>query len=129
MFHSHITTIPCVWQENVIRCPYNVIFCRLESCLVRSLQARSLRQQLIFIKIILLLLSYLFIFMKIIFIFLCSGMFRDVPEYSVFRVLSTPLFHAFIGVGVFKRKTNQQRLYACVVNVCTQHKEGKNKKV
>ena len=45
MFHSHITTIPCVWQENVIQCPYNVIFCRLESCLVRSLQARSLRQQ------------------------------------------------------------------------------------
>ena len=38
---------------------------------------------LIFIKIILLLLLfYLFIFMKIIFIFSCSGMFRDVPAYS-----------------------------------------------
>ena len=46
---------------------------------------------LIFIKIILLLLLfYLFIFMKIIFIFSCSGMFRHVPECSVFRVLSTP---------------------------------------
>ena len=31
----------------MIECPYNVIFCRLESCLVRSLQARSLRQQLL----------------------------------------------------------------------------------
>ena len=29
--------------------------------------------------------------MKIIFIFSCSGMFRNVPECSVFRVLSTPL--------------------------------------
>ena len=28
--------------------------------------------------------------MKITFIFSCSGMFRHVPEYSVFRVLSTP---------------------------------------
>ena len=26
MFHSHITTIPCVWQGKVIQCPYNVIF-------------------------------------------------------------------------------------------------------
>ena len=38
------------WQEKVIDCPYNVIFCRLESCLVRSLQAHSLRQQLTRIK-------------------------------------------------------------------------------
>ena len=30
--------------------------------------------------------------MKIIFIFSCSGMFRDVPECSVFGVLSTPLW-------------------------------------
>ena len=38
---------------------------------------------LIFIKIILsLLLFYLFIFMKIIFIFSCSGMFRNVPACS-----------------------------------------------
>ena len=28
--------------------------------------------------------------MKIIFIFSCSGMFRNVPECSMFRVLSTP---------------------------------------
>ena len=43
---------------------------------------------LIFIKIILLLLLfYLFIFMKIIFIFSCSGMFRNVPTCSgMFRV-------------------------------------------
>ena len=42
------------------------------------------RLLLIFIKIILLwlLLLYLFIFMKIIFIFSCSGMFRNVPECS-----------------------------------------------
>ena len=41
---------------------------------------------LIFIKIILLLLLfYLFIFMKIIVIFSCSGMFRHVPECSMFR--------------------------------------------
>ena len=53
---------------------------------------------LIFIKIILLLLLllYLFIFMKIIFIFSCSGMFRNVPVCSgMFRNvpcsgLSTP---------------------------------------
>ena len=31
-----------------------------------------------------------FLFMKDIFIFSCSGMFRDVPECSMFRVLSTP---------------------------------------
>ena len=29
--------------------------------------------------------------MKIIFIFSCSGMFRHLPECSVFRVLSTPI--------------------------------------
>ena len=47
---------------------------------------------LIFIKIISLLsLFYWFIFRKIIFIFSCSGMFRNVPECSgMFRVLSTP---------------------------------------
>ena len=32
--------------------------------------------------------------MKIIFIFSCSGMFRDVPECSVFRVLSTTLLES-----------------------------------
>ena len=37
------------------------------------------------------LLFYLFtFFMKITFIFSCSGIFRDVPECSVFLVLSTP---------------------------------------
>ena len=43
-------------------------------------------------RIILLLFFYLinFFFMKIVFVFSCSGMFRDVPECSVFRVLSTP---------------------------------------
>ena len=49
---------------------------------------------LTFIKIILLLLLlflfYLFIFMKIIFIFSCSGMFRNVQDCSMFLVLSTP---------------------------------------
>ena len=48
---------------------------------------------LTFIKIILLLLLflfYLFILMKIIFIFSCSGMFRNVPDCSMFQVLSTP---------------------------------------
>ena len=55
---------------------------------------------LIFTKIILLLLFYyIFFVMKIVFIFSCSGMFRDVPacpgtfrnvpESSMFRVLST----------------------------------------
>ena len=39
-----------------------------------------------------------------------------------------PLLHAFIGVVFFKRKTNQQQLYAYVANVCTQHNEGKIKK-
>ena len=48
---------------------------------------------LILTKIILLLLFYyIFFFMKIIFIFSCSGMFRDVPRCSMFLVLSTPLF-------------------------------------
>ena len=36
------------------------------------------------------ILFLLFFFMKIIFIFSCSGIFRDVPVCSVFRVLSTP---------------------------------------
>ena len=45
---------------------------------------------LIFIKIILLLLLFFIFFMKIIFIFSCSGMFRNVPECSMFGVLSTP---------------------------------------
>ena len=51
---------------------------------------------LIFIKIVLLLLLfYLFIFMKMFFFFMfrdvpvCSGMFRHVPECSMFRILST----------------------------------------
>ena len=50
---------------------------------------------LICTKIMLLLLFYLInfsFFMKIIFIFSCSGMFRHVPERSVFLVLSTPHF-------------------------------------
>ena len=45
---------------------------------------------LTFIKIILLLLFYLFIFMKIIFILSRSGMFRNVPDCSMFQILSTP---------------------------------------
>ena len=36
------------------------------------------------------ILFLFFFFMKIIFIFSCSGIFRDVPVCSVFRVLSTP---------------------------------------
>ena len=35
--------------------------------------------------------------MKIIFVFSCSGMFRDVPECSVFWVLSTAEYQAFLG--------------------------------
>ena len=41
-----------------------------------------------YFTIIILLLF--FFFMKIIFIFSCSGIFRDVPVCSVFRVLSSP---------------------------------------
>ena len=54
---------------------------------------------LIFIKItLLLLLFYLFIFMKIIFLFSCSGMFRNVPACSgMFHVPgfidARPAFH------------------------------------
>ena len=48
---------------------------------------------LIFTKIMLLLLCNLFL-MKIIFIFSFSGMFRHVPECSVFRVLSTCVTHS-----------------------------------
>ena len=36
------------------------------------------------------IILFYFFFMKIIFIFSCSGIFRDVPVCSVFRVLSTP---------------------------------------
>ena len=46
---------------------------------------------LIFMTIILLLLLlFIYFFMKIIFIFSCSGMLRNVPECSMFLVLSTP---------------------------------------
>ena len=45
---------------------------------------------LIFRKIFLLLLFYYIFFTKIIFIFSCSGMFRNVPGCSMFLVLSTP---------------------------------------
>ena len=47
---------------------------------------------LIFTKTMLLLSFFLinFFFMKITFIYSCSGMFRHVPECSMFRVLSTP---------------------------------------
>ena len=46
----------------------------------------------VFTKIISLLSFFysFFFFMKIIFIFSCSGMLRNVPECSVFRILSTP---------------------------------------
>ena len=48
---------------------------------------------LIFTKTMLLLsFNLIFFFMKITFIFSCSGMFRNVPECSMFLVLSTPLF-------------------------------------
>ena len=36
------------------------------------------------------LVFFFFFFMKNTFILSCSGIFRDVPECSVFRVLSTP---------------------------------------
>ena len=46
---------------------------------------------LIFTKIFSLLLFYnIFFFTKNILIFLCSGMFQNVPGCSMFRVLSTP---------------------------------------
>ena len=46
----------------------------------------------VFTKIISLLFFYIYIFffMKIIFIFSCYGMLRNVPECSGFHVLSTP---------------------------------------
>ena len=40
--------------------------------------------------IIIIFFFYYFFFMESIFIFSCSGMFREVPECSVFLVLSTP---------------------------------------
>ena len=42
-FHCFGTPIWPPWRH--VKTLYNVIFCRLESCLVRSLQAHSLRQQ------------------------------------------------------------------------------------
>ena len=39
---------------------------------------------------IVIIFIYIFFFMKIIFIFSCYGMLRNVPECSVFHVLSTP---------------------------------------
>ena len=62
---------------------------------------------LIFIKIILLLLLlfYLFIFMKIIFIFSCSGMFRNVPERSImFRNVPCSWFYRRPTIQVKKTK-------------------------
>ena len=41
------------------------------------------------------ILSYFFFFMKNILIFPCSGMFRNVPGCSMFRVLSTPQSYTF----------------------------------
>ena len=65
---------------------------------------------LIFIKIILLLLLfYLFIFMKIIFIFSCSGMFRNVPECSgMFRNVPCSGFyrHPLCLATLFERFEN-----------------------
>ena len=40
---------------------------------------------------VIIILLLLFFSMKIIFIFSCFGMFRHVPECSMFRVLSTPV--------------------------------------
>ena len=49
---------------------------------------------MLFILLLLIFISLLFylftFFMKITFICSCSGIFRDVPECSVFLVLSTP---------------------------------------
>ena len=65
---------------------------------------------LIFTKIIS-LLFYLFIFfMKITFIFSCSGMFRNVPECSVFLVLSTPIQNTKIDFIV----SDHLRFYGCM---------------
>ena len=49
---------------------------------------------------VIIILLYIF-FMKIIFIFPCSGMFRDVPECSVFLVLSTAVMYSAAGSFVF----------------------------
>ena len=46
---------------------------------------------------IFIILFLIFFFMKISFIFSCSGMFRHVPECSVFRVLSTPPYSSCHG--------------------------------
>ena len=60
---------------------------------------------------------YFFFPMKIIFIFSCSGMFRNIPECSVFRVLSTPRFFM-----VKKELSNVERRK----NLTTDHDEQRN---
>ena len=43
-----------------------------------------------------------FFFIKITYIFSCSGMFRNVPECSVFLVLSTPIIGSITKDGSVK---------------------------
>ena len=62
--------------------------------------------------------------MKIIFIFSCSGMFRHVPECSIFRVLSTPLKKAvsrvlcwiLLAIYEMERSTLPYFIYSMMLN-------------
>ena len=74
----------------------NIVFSYLEMIRVSFSLFLSLSVFLLFYVIINFYKKYFiiitfFFFMKIIFIFSCSGMFQDVPECSMFRVLSTPM--------------------------------------
>ena len=51
--------------------------------------------------------------MKIIFIFSCSGMFRDVPECSVFRVLSTAQVTSLRSIAVLSEALLSPRQSLC----------------
>ena len=72
---------------------------------------------LIFTKIILLLLFYNIFFMKIIFIFACSGMFRNVPC-SWFYRRPIPI-HEFVFLSPTRRhkRLHQRRSFNAPINV------------
>ena len=51
-------------------------------------------------KYFIIIIFFFFFFMKIIFIFSCSGMFRDVPECYMFLVLSSPVVNMVMQIQV-----------------------------
>ena len=57
---------------------------------------------------------YIFFFMKIIFIFSCYGMLRNVPECSVFHVLSTPSLSVALLRNVHAWVTRRGSSLSCV---------------